>query len=275
VENQQPVETVLSPAPAQPADAGIITFQRTSLNLIITAAVFLVIGMIIGAIAYERTSAAANEDLIRRVANTVIEANRSQMQSMITAAVSGETAVDPNRVYAVTTDGPTLGAEDALVTIVAFEDFQCSFCKRFRDTTLPQIMTNYGDRVRFVFRDFPILGQPSVDSALAGACANDQDKFWEFHDYFYGDQTLLTRDNFIAYAAEVGMDVEIFTMCYDTRQHEPTIISDLTEGQQLGVSGTPTFFINGKILIGARPYTDFVAMIETALVDAQTSDSAS
>lgn len=279
VENQVSPQPTPPPAPAAPppnaVDSSVVTISRTTVNLVITAAVFLVIGMIIGSILYERGS--SDEALIRRIANAVFETNRAELQSMIASAVgnSAGTAVDPNRVYAVTTEGPALGAQEPLVTIVAFEDFQCGYCKRFRDQTLPQIIQTYGDRVRFVYRDYPILGPASVDSALAGACAHDQGRFWEFHDHFYADQSLLTRENFIARATELDMDVETFTTCYDTRQHEPTIVEDLVEGQQLGITGTPTFFVNGKILIGARPYTDFVAMIEAELAAASAAQGTS
>jgi protein-disulfide isomerase len=265
------------PAASNTANQPVITIQRATLNYIVIGVVFLVIGAIVGMVAYERFSGGLSEDTLRRVVNAAIEANRTQTQAMITEALAGvggntQVAQDPNRRYEVTFEGnPSRGAAEPVVRIVGFEDFRCGYCKRFNDQTVQQILTTYGDQVQFVFRDYPILGQESLESALAGACANDQNAFWEFHDRFYANQSNLTRDAFIAYATELNLDLETFTTCYDTRQHEQAIYADFVEGQSLGVGGTPTFFVNGRILVGAQPYEAFAAMIEEEIADAQTS----
>jgi protein-disulfide isomerase len=126
------------------------------------------------------------------------------------------------------------------------------------------LLDAYEGQVQFVFRDYPILGPDTVQSALAAECADDQGQFWAFHDRLYADQ-ILTRDAFLQHATELEMDVDTFTTCLDDAVHQEEIEADYVAASQLGVSGTPTFFINGKILVGAQPYNSFVAAIEAEL----------
>ncbi|MDX2162143.1 MAG: thioredoxin domain-containing protein [bacterium] len=280
MENQQPLEN--GGAPAQPAavlnEQPVIAIQRTTINYAVIALVCFGIGLVIGAIGVERLTANRDEQLIRAAVSQALASSRSETQAMIADALASaglEAAPDPNRRQVVNSDGPFQGPEDAPVTIVAFEDFRCGFCKRFNDETLNQILENYPTQVRYVHRDFPILGPASDDSAVAAQCAHDQGRFWEFHERFYGDQTRLTEADFTAYAAELEMDVTAFTACYQARTPEAGIDADLAEGQQLGVQGTPTFFVNGRILIGAQPYDVFASYIEAELTAAAEAAASS
>lgn len=222
---------------------------RSTFNTLLIGAICLVVGIILGVVGSQRING-DNEAYIRRIVGLAMEN-------------SGD---NPNRRYVVSDTGqPSIGRADAPVTIVAFEDFLCRYCKQFNDTTLARILETYGEQVRIVHRDFPLLAPQSLDGANAAACADDQGAFWEFHERFYGDQESLTREDFIAYAGELSLNVETFTACYDAANHEEAIYADYLEGQSLGVSGTPTFFINGRILVGARPYELFAAVIEQEL----------
>ena len=252
------------------ADNSIVSVQRSTINMILTALIFLVIGVIVGMIIYDRSM--NNEDQIRRIVSVALEASRAETEAMIAAALGGsggtETARlgdDPSARYTLSPEGPALGAENAPITIVAFEDFQCGYCKRFSDETLPQILAAYPDQVRFIHRDFPILGQASLNAAHAAQCANAQGRFWDFHERFYGNQQSLTPENFTAYATETEMDVAAFTTCYEAEEFQSAIFTDLAEGQTLGITGTPTFFINGRVVIGAQPFAVFASVIEQEL----------
>jgi len=283
--------TNTNPSASVAADTAF-TVQRTTVNYIVIGIVCLFVGAIIGVIGYERLSNANNEALIRRVVNTALDASRTDTQAMINQAFqtyasagaggsAGQNpANDPNYRFTVNYEGsPAIGPADAPVVIVGFEDFRCGYCKRFNDTTLDPLLETYADSVLYVHRDYPILGQQSIDSAVAAACAEQQGAFWQFHDRFYGAQDQLVRDAFIAYATELELDVDMFGACYDNRETQQAVYADLVEGQTLGVGGTPTFFINGRQVVGAQPYEVFAAIIEqeiaAAAAPAESDESAS
>jgi len=167
-------------------------------------------------------------------------------------------------------DDPAKGPEDAPVTIIEFSDFQCPYCGGFATETLPQILQNYGDRVRFVFRDFPLISMHAnaLKAAEASECADDQGKFWEYHDLLFKNQTALDVDSLKGYAASLGLDTAAFNECLDSDKYTEEVGKDLQDGQAAGVQGTPSFFINGLPVRGAMPYASFQAAIEAALAEA-------
>lgn len=168
---------------------------------------------------------------------------------------------------------PTKGNKNAKVTVVEFADFRCPFCERFFSETETQLIKDYVDtgKVQFAFRQFPFLGQPSTVAADAAECANDLGKFWEFHDYLYKNQppesdvSMYTTDTLTQAAGSLGINQDQFRSCLDSKQDENKALADLTEAQQAGVTGTPTFFINGVSIVGAQPYTVFKTAIDEAL----------
>jgi len=164
-------------------------------------------------------------------------------------------------------DDPAIGPEDAPVLIVEFSDFQCSYCARFATETLGQILDTYGDQVRFVYRDFPLTSiHPHAQKAAeATQCAHEQGKYWEYSDLLFQNQQALDVDSLKGYAQQLGLDTDVFNECLDSGQYASEIQKDLTEGQSYGVTGTPTFFINGRLLRGAKPFSAFQAMIEEEL----------
>jgi protein-disulfide isomerase len=262
------------PAPAvQDAQAQIeaekaapaATVSRETFNYVVIAFVCLSLGALIGYVGRDR-AAFSEEALIDRAVQTVVA-----------AVPRGPTPVptrDPNVRYPVEEKGnPARGSDDpdAPITIIAFGDFLCGFCRRFEVETMPQILAAYAGQVRYVYRDYPILGAGSVSAALAGECADDQGFFWEFHDWAFANQNALNREGIVRIAESIGMDMEQFTACFDGQIHEQSILEDYLDGQALGITGTPTFFINGKIVQGAQPFAVFRQIIDAELAAADTA----
>jgi protein-disulfide isomerase len=166
-------------------------------------------------------------------------------------------------------DDPAIGPEDAPVTIIEFSDFQCPYCARFQTETLPQILSNYGDRVRFVYRDFPLtsLHQYALKAAEASECADDQEAYWKYHDLLFQNQSALDDASLKNYAASLGLDTAAFNDCLDSDKYMSEIQKDEQDGITAGVQGTPAFFINGHLIEGAQPYSAFQAAIEAVLAE--------
>lgn len=170
-------------------------------------------------------------------------------------------------------DDPFQGAPDAPVTIIEFSDFQCPFCGRFFENTLPEIKRNYIDtgKVKFVYRDFPLENiHPSANKAAEAAnCASDQGKFWEYHDLLFANQPVWAAGNatveFKKYASTLGLDEVEFSQCLDSGKYTEEILKDLQDGLDAGVNGTPTLFINGVKVVGARSYDTFKEVIDAEL----------
>ena len=164
----------------------------------------------------------------------------------------------------VSTDGaPVKGPSTAPVTIVEFSDFHCPFCKRV-NSTLDQIAARYGDRVRIVFRDYPIdqLHPGARKAHEAARCAHEQGKFWAYHDVLFDKAPRAGADDLKTYAKQVGLDLAAFDKCVGSGKHVAAVKKDIEEGAQLGVNGTPAFFINGRPLSGAQPLEAFAQVID-------------
>jgi protein-disulfide isomerase len=162
---------------------------------------------------------------------------------------------------------PQIGPDNAKVTIVEFSDFQCPYCKRFRDDTLDALIKEYGDKIRFVYRDFPLssLHPEAEKSAEAAECANEQGKFWEMHDLLYENQATLGDALYKDLADQLKLDTKQFDECLSSGKYADKVAADQKAGESYGVSGTPTFFINGWSLVGAQPITAFETIIDREL----------
>lgn len=168
---------------------------------------------------------------------------------------------------------PPLGKSNAKVAIVAFEDFRCPFCDRFSKETLPQIKKDYLDtgKAKLYYRHYQFLGPASVTAGNAAECANEQGKFWEFHDYLYNNQpdesdtSLYVTDKLTNIAGTLGMNTGQFQSCLDSKKYDKNVSSDLADGQKAGVTGTPTVFINGISIVGAQPFSAFKTIIDQEL----------
>jgi len=177
---------------------------------------------------------------------------------------------DPKAVYAVPVgSSPAKGPSDALVTIVEFSDFQCPFCGRV-EATVKQISDTYGKDVRVVFKQNPLpFHQNAGPAAEASLEARDQGKFWEMHEKLFSNQQALEKDKLEGYAKEVGLNVSKFKTAIETDKHKAEIEADQKLARDLGASGTPSFFINGRSLRGAQPFDAFKAVIDEELAKAK------
>lgn len=157
------------------------------------------------------------------------------------------------------------GPEDAKVTIVEYGDFNCPACKAYHEFgIIDQVLAQYPNDVRFVFRHFPIITQVSSQLAEAAECAYDQEAFWEFHDLLFVNGPSSLGD-MRAYANQLGLDAEQFDRCTDSRQHADLVESQLREALQIGFVGTPSFMVNETALAGPPSYAQLVSLIEDAL----------
>jgi protein-disulfide isomerase len=161
---------------------------------------------------------------------------------------------------------PVLGNANAKVTIVEFSEYLCPFCGRFARDTLPLIKANYIDtgKVKFYFRDFIVHSAAKLASE-ASKCARDQGKYWEYGEVLFNNQSALTSEDLKAYAATLGLNTAQFNACLDSGKYAAEVDKDTSDGEAYGVTGTPTFFINGDKLVGAQPYATFQQAIEEAL----------
>jgi protein-disulfide isomerase len=166
----------------------------------------------------------------------------------------------------VTSDDPSRGSAEAKVVIVAFEDFQCPFCKKNQDD-LKKIWDKYGDKILFIYRDFPIPSvHPEAENAAEAAnCAFQQGKFWEYHDQLFARQDELSASTYSQIAETLGLDISAFNRCLNTKAYSKEIEADIKAGQDLGVIGTPTFFINGQMFPGVLSF-DFMDKVITLLL---------
>lgn len=188
-------------------------------------------------------------------------------QSGILAERFGELRAQKIKVEVLDTD-PVLGVDSAPVTIIEFGDLECPFCQKFSLETLPEIVKNEiaQGRVRLVWKDFPLSTHARAEKAHEAArCAQDQGRFWEYHDLLYRNQRALEISALKQYATTLGLDQTLFDQCLDSGQYKGLITEGIAQGVAAGVRGTPSFLINGKLVVGAQPYEVFKKEISNAL----------
>jgi predicted DsbA family dithiol-disulfide isomerase len=163
-------------------------------------------------------------------------------------------------------DDPMKGTKGAPITIIEFTDYQCPFCGRARPT-VQQIIETYGDKVHYVLRDFPLSFHKDAKKASEAAqCAGDQDKYWEYSDKLWSNQRALTTPDLKKYAQELSLNQKEFDQCLDSGKFSDEVDKDMADGSKAGVTGTPSFFINGQMLTGARPFEQFKEIIDMELL---------
>lgn len=191
---------------------------------------------------------------------------RKELLGALDEKYGSEMFIEPFRLEVAADGFPSMGPADAPVTIVEFSDFQCPYCSRVLPT-LEKVSEEYGDKVRIVFRQFPLsnIHPQAQKAAEASLCAFDQDKFWEMHDAMFADQKGLNVDQLKAKAVTLGLDATVFDECLDSNKYADQVEADLRAGSQAGVTGTPAVFINGQFLSGAQPYDAFAAIIDKEL----------
>jgi protein-disulfide isomerase len=177
--------------------------------------------------------------------------------------------LEPPRQKVATANSPSQGPTDAPIELIEFSDFQCPYCFR-ANPTVRQVLATYGNKVHFVYRNYPLPSHPNArPAAEAAQCANEQGQFWPYHDRLFADQSKLNDDDLKASAAALGMDAAKFNACFDSHKYKARVDADLQAGNEAGVDGTPAFFINGRMLSGAQPYDEFKRVIDEELARRQ------
>lgn len=201
------------------------------------------------------------------------ESRASAAEAQIAAAQGqqgGQQAVVPEEVtrYDIPEDDDyVLGSDSAQITIIEFSDYECPYCRKWHTEVFPQIREKYGDKVRFVYRDFPLYSiHPNAEpAAIAANCAGKQDKYWEFNELLFNGNKDLSPATYEAYAKDLGLNVSTFTACQSEPGIKEEVTADYDFAANLGVRSTPTFFINGLAVVGAQPFEVFEQVIDMEL----------
>ncbi len=269
------------------------------ITIVITAAIFLVVGIVLttvfngDTVSPDELDSAVNKAVGTQMAaqQPVVQSgdgasiSQAELDALIDQAVGTQVAAlrptntpippTPTRVPNTTAadDDAFHGPADAPVVIVEFSDFQCGYCGRFYNDTLPQILETYPDDVKFVYRDFPIFGEDSVRAAMATECVEEQDKFWEMHNRIFdsrreSDPAPLSQETLVSYATQLELDTDAFAECLASERYMDEVIGDYQAASGYGFSGTPAFLINGIHMSGAQPFANFQAIIESELAAA-------
>ncbi len=246
---------------------------KPALFWMVLIVVAFVLGMGAGYLIWARpqeTRAISAEKTAVAALNQVSQANQSAQQA------ATQQAADPNQVqvpqnvkrYDVPIgNSPVEGSASAPITIIEFSDYQCPFCQQWQQQVLPQIKDKYGDKVRLVYRNFPLYSiHPEAESASEAAeCAGEQKKYWEYHDLLFSGQKDLGSTTYTDYAQSLGLNMDSFKKCVDEHRYQSTVKADFDYASQLGVRSTPTFFINGLAVVGAQPFEVFQQIIDLEL----------
>jgi protein-disulfide isomerase len=157
----------------------------------------------------------------------------------------------------------TQGRENAAVVIIEYSDFQCPFCKKYSDETRRQIVAKYGDKVRMVFKHYPLeqIHPQAMTAAIAAQCARREGKFWETHDRFFSQPNALDVESVIAVGKSLGLS-DAYAECVINQDTRVEVEQDMRDGTEVGVRGTPTFMVNGQFLIGAQSVAAFKSVFE-------------
>ncbi len=165
------------------------------------------------------------------------------------------------------TDAPTLGPDEAPVTIIEFGDFECLYCKAWHDNVLPHILQEFGEQVRFVYLDYPLtdIHSQAFLAAEAAHCAGGQGAYWSYHDALFEQQEKLANEFYAPLAFELGLNVDTFQDCLEEGKFAAQVRQSMLTAHDLAFTGTPAFIINGQVLIGAQPLETFQQIISEEL----------
>ena len=275
-------ESVSFEKPPQQDESQTITIKKSTYSNLLKGAVFA-----IAIAAFFGGYLAGNLDDSNQITSEELKAVISEIQKQQVASsapqpTAQQAAPQAPQIFKVSIDDdPIKGDSDAPVTIVEFSDFQCPFCGRFYQQTLPAILEDYVDtgKVKFVYRDLPLNSiHPNAMSAhIAAECADEQGEFWEYHDVLFEKQQQWQRlpeselrTTFVEYAADAEINTDNFESCLSSQEIADEVNKDMQEARQLGITGTPSFFIgNDKDgytkLTGAQPYESFKIEIDKLL----------
>ncbi len=194
-----------------------------------------------------------------------MQAARDAFVDTLKAKTPVRVMVQPPRAMVTAGNSPVKGSATAPVELIEFADFECPFCLQ-ASPTVKQVLDTYGDRIRFVYRNFPLQNHPHArPAAEAAQCANEQGQFWPFHDRLFAEPGKLSDAELKQTAAALGLNAAQFNKCVDDHKFQSVVETDAQAGAKAGVTGTPAFFINGRLLSGAQPFDAFKRIIEEEL----------
>jgi protein-disulfide isomerase len=215
---------------------------------------------------YQKPFESVRDEVIRDLHDLEVQQARKDFAEKLRAEARVVVLLEAPRVSIDAGDSPRRGAEQAAVTITEFGDYQCPFCRGVQ-ATLHEVREKYGDKVSFVFKDYPLreIHPQAQDAAEAGSCAREQGNFWEFHDAMFASPSL-TPAALEGLARKYSLDVDQFEQCLSSHKFASHIDADRELGAKMGMSGTPAFNINGVVLTGAQPLAEFERVIDQELV---------
>lgn len=220
-----------------------------------------------------RTQEQAAPDIEKSLRQQKIAVRRAAFAKELQDKAKLRVLLDPPRANVnVPADWPVKGPAMAPVTFVEFSDYQCPFCRR-ADPVVNQILAEYGDKIRYAHRDYPLSFHPrAMPASRAAHCALDQglDKYWSIHKNLMTEAGDLGDDDLKKRAQAVGLDTAAFAACYGSTRHTEKIQASFDDGASLGVTGTPSFFINGRMIVGAKPVEEFKQIIDEEIARAAT-----
>jgi protein-disulfide isomerase len=190
---------------------------------------------------------------------------REQYLATLKAKTPVAISLEPPRLVVSAGKGATKGQPNAPIEMIEFSDFQCPYCQRAH-ATIEQVLATYGDRIKFVYRHYPVQGHAAAKPAAeASECAKEQGKFWPFHDRLFANPSKLSDADLKAHAAAIGLDTAAFNACVDSHKYRSVVEADTRDGEAVGVNGTPAFYINGRMVSGAQPFEVFKKLIDDEL----------
>lgn len=203
--------------------------------------------------------------IAQQLQNSKLQQQQQTFVRSLRKAAAVKVLLKPPLVTVALDGAPVRGNANAPVTVVEFSDFQCPYCAR-AEGEIGKVREAYKDQVKIVYKDFPLPIHPNAPKAAeASRCAGEQEKYWEYHDVLFANNNALEVPNLKKFAADLKLDTAKFDACLDSGKYAPEIAKDVAEGTRVGVSGTPAFFINGRLVSGAQPFTAFQEVIEDAL----------
>jgi len=274
-----------------PQESEVFRMSGDVLTTALIAVVFLAAGIFMGlVIAGFGTNTQQIRVIVEETVSSAMDARLTALEAVIAANSSNGESVSAEELSALVQqaindanktqnfradDDPFMGVADAPIVVVEFSDFYCSFCGRHFQQTLTPLLETYDGLIKYVYRDFPSVGGDAAQlTAMAAECANDQGKFWEYHNALFNKQDDLRAattgaDSLRAYliqiSTELELDIDTFSSCYDNQTHLSDVIGDATDAQLIGARGTPAFLINGQFVSGAQSYEYFANIIDGKL----------
>jgi protein-disulfide isomerase len=192
------------------------------------------------------------------------------VSQMTQGSDDAEAEAEVERLGDIPSEGRILGEASAPVKMIELSDYRCPWCGRFARETEPEIQREYiaTGKVQLEFRNMVVEGEASALAAEAAECANEQGQYWDYHYMLYDNQQTFDAGVLKGFAEELGLDQEAFGECLDSHRHRQLVIDETMAGREAGVTGTPSFFVNGELVVGYRSFEDFRPLIEDALREA-------